>query len=190
MVTWLKRILGTSNLSEHSSLPPSLDPQIVERFSHLEKQLAELTESLAGLSKISRRIHLSSDLNSNLLKEIQVDMKNKSAEQLEKSPSEVRFSERELLSILDSATSQSSAMSGDTPPNFVQTLLDRIEWQTVAEIDNVYHPTHCEVIETINDECEPGLVKHVIQQGYRGRQNQLIRRAKVIISKPSANANF
>lgn len=190
MFTWLKRILGTVDLNENPSLPPSLDPRIAERFSHLENQLAELSETLAGQSKISRRIHLSSDFNSNLLKEIQLEMKNKFAVQIETTPGEVRLSERELLSMLDSATTQSSRMSGDAVPNFVQTLLDRIEWQSIAEVNKVYHPTHCEIIETIADDCEPGLVRHVIQQGYRGPQNQLIRRAKVIITKPADSVTY
>lgn len=150
-----------------------------EKLDHLAAKIAEMEQSLHSMSKTLRRVHLSCDQNFSMLREVQCTLKERTniVEQPEDS---YLFTETELLELLDNSMDKSQTQQAGH-----HTLLQHLDWQVIATIDQNYHPLHCEVIEAVEDVGEPGLVRHIIQQGYLDSEGKLIRRAKVIVSKTS-----
>ncbi|MBC7531982.1 MAG: hypothetical protein H7318_10420 [Oligoflexus sp.] len=182
MFVWLKSFMYRRNPSGSLVAPTNEDLERERKFSGIEERISQMEQALVGLTKISRRIHLSSDQNSSLLKDIQFELKNQITAPIEANEDQYVFQEQELLSLLDISTSQTEACQ----MSLAEGITTKLGWLTIAAIDRAYHPTDCEIIEASVEACEPGLVRHVIQQGYRTRENRLIRRAKVIVTR-SAN---
>lgn len=185
MLTWLKRIVGPQKLKESFLVQSIPESGLAEKFTGLERQITDLEQAINGLTKISRRIHLSSDQNGSLLKDIQSELKTQSRSVVEENNDRYMFSESELLALLDLTTTPSLSPPIRHIQEITQLLLNKAGWRLVAEMNKPYHPTDCEIVEASFDPGVAGLVRHVIQQGYRDEQKQLIRRAKVIVTKAS-----
>jgi molecular chaperone GrpE (heat shock protein) len=148
-----------------------------DSLPHLTARLADLEQTLQSVSKTLRRVHLSSDQNFSMLREVQCKLKEMSNSVQQPEDSYI-FSEAELLEFLDSSTNNVQPTH-----NAHRTLLHQLNWQAIATIDQNYHPLHCEIIEAVEDGGEPGLVRHILQQGYFDSEGKILRRAKVIVSK-------
>jgi hypothetical protein len=181
MLRWFRKASNNRDfLVERVLEADSFQVETKKNLADLTAKLIDMEQTLQSVAKTLRRVHLSCDQNFSMLREVQCTLKERFSA-VEQPEDSYLFTQAELLEFLDSSMNTSPEQQGGH-----HILLRQLDWQPIAEIDQSYHPLHCEVIEAVADACEPGLVRHIIQQGYLDSEGNLIRRAKVIVSKISS----
>ncbi len=184
MLQWLRGVV--SGADKQSLQVPALGEQksdLLNQIEILSERVRQMELTLQASNKTLRRIHLGSDQNSAILRDMQAALREKSATADQASEDSYLFSEQELLEWLDGSADRNEWNSTLASTSSHQILLGQLGWQALAQLGQPYHPTDCEVLEAVVDSCEPGTIRQIVQQGYRGKDKQLIRRAKVIVAK-------